>query len=459
MLNSWNEILRGSSIDVLTGKRVRSLTLIAAAGLVVFIPQMGQAAESAQTVRVAAAGTVNVQRAPRPAPKPTNPPSSPAPEPTPTAAPTTCTGVQISPGMSADSIQRLVDSNPKGTVFCFSRGTYVLNHYITLKDANQFICPERRSCVLTGLDQYRGALTAAFGTSKHVIRGFVVEHFIAAPGQWPNAGLQLRDGGLIEDNESRYNKIGININSNQTIRNNFIHHNLQYGLNGGPATNLLIEGNELAWNNSAHLDPNNDAGGSKIIGGSPGTNILTWRRNHVHDNWGNGIWSDGNVRNTTYEENVVENNGGAGILHEISWNAVIRNNTLRNNNTFELGKGKSCWWGAQIALNNSQGVAIYSNTVEAVGTNAICLANTSRSEPVGFPQSLASISVTNNVIKMRGEVNVGMVGDSVGPNVTFSGNTYYVDSTATDNWSYMSSMRFPAWQAAGHDVDGRILTW
>ena len=157
------------------------------------------------------------------------------------------------------------------------------------------------------------------------------------------------------------------------------------------------------------------------------------------------------------KQNVVENNGAVGIFHEISWNAVIRNNTLRNNNAFERGKGKSCWWGAQIALNNSQGVAIYGNLVEAVGSNAICVASTPRAERVEFPQFLANVNVTNNVIKMRGEVNVGLVGDRVPPNVTFSGNTYYVDSTAGDNWTYMSSMRYPQWQAAGHDVNSRIL--
>ena len=361
--------------------------------------------------------------------------------------------------MSADGIQRLVDSNPKGAVFCFSSGTYVLTHYITLKDSNQFICPARRSCVLTGLDQYRGAITAAFGTSHHVIRGFVVEHFIAAAGQWPIAGLQLRDDGLIEDNETRYNDTGIDVNSNQTIRGNHIHHNLRYGIAGGPANNILIEGNELAWNNAARFDPNDDAGGSKIVGSSQGSNVVTWRKNYVHDNWGNGIWSDGNVRNALYEENVVENNAGAGINHEISWSAVIRNNTLRNNNTFEQGQGKSCWHGAQISLNNSQDVAIYGNTVEAVGSNAICVANTSRTERAEFPQFLANVNVNKNVIRMRGEVNVGVVGDDVPANVTFSGNTYYVDSASGNNWAYMESMQYSEWQAAGQDVDGRILTW
>ena len=368
-----------------------------------------------------------------------------------------CSGVQIASGTSADQIQQSVDAQPAGTVFCFASGTYVLNHYITLNEGHQFICPVRRTCLLTGLDQYRGALTARYGTSHHLIRGFVVERFIAVDGQWPLAGLQLRDYGVLEDNESRFNQTGVDIGSNQTIRGNFIHHNRRYGIAGGPGNNILIEGNEVAWNNTSHYDPNEDAGGSKIVGGRDGTNQLVWRRNHVHDNYGNGIWSDGNVRNALYEDNLIENNGGAGIGHEISWDAVIRSNALRNNNTFEQGQGRSCWHGSQIFVNNSQNVAIYGNTVESIGINPICVANTSRTEPAMFPQALANISVRGNVIKMRGAVNVGMVGDTLPANVTFSGNIYYMDTGAS--FTYGNSMSLTQWRAAGHDVGGQFLTW
>lgn len=241
-------------------------------------------------------------------------------------------GRRSSRALSADSIQTTVDTKPAGTVFCFATGTYVFNHYITMKDSNQFICPERRTCVLDGQGTFRGTLAGAYGTSRQVIRGFVVQGFIALPNTWPDAGLQVRDFGVIEDNEIRNNQTGVSVGSNNTIRSNYIHDNLVYGLSAGPGDNILIESNELASNNTSHQDPNHDAGGSKVVGTAmSGTRNLTWRRNYVHDNWGNGIWSDGNVRSATYEENLVENNVGVGINHEISWDAVIRNNTLRNN--------------------------------------------------------------------------------------------------------------------------------
>ena len=375
------------------------------------------------------------------------------------ATATACTGVQIDATFTADRIQQLVSSNPNGTVFCFASGTYTINHYILLKEANQFICKVRRTCVLTGLDQYRGAFDVQFDTAHQLIKGFVIERFIAIIGSWPLAGLQMRDYGVMDDNEVRYCETGIEGRSHQTLRNNFIHHNRRYGISGGPLTDLLIENNELSWNNTAHYDPNDNAGGSKIVGSQSGTTLLTWRGNYVHDNYGQGIWSDGNVRNVLYEANRIENNTGAGIDHEISWDAIIRNNTLRNNNTAELGVPKSCWHGSQIGVNNSQNVTTSGNTIESIGINPICMVNSTRHETSVFPQSLGNISVQGNVIKMRGTVTVGMTGDTLPSNVKFSGNTYYVENINGVYWQYMNSMTKAQWQAAGQDGAGTFLTW
>lgn len=110
-------------------------------------------------------------------------------------------------------------------------------------------------------------------------------------------------------------------------------------------------------------------------------------------------------------------------------------------------------------MNNSQNVTISGNTIEAVGTNALCLANTTRNEPKVFPQALANIAVSNNVIKMRGIVYVGVVGDRVPKKVTFSANSYYVDDMAAADWTCMTPMTFKQWQAAGHDKTGKLFSW
>jgi hypothetical protein len=138
---------------------------------------------------------------------------------------------------------------------------------------------------------------------------------------------------------------------------------------------------------------------------------------------------------------------------------VIRNNTLRNNDTAELGQNKSCWWGAQIAVNNSQNVTITGNYVEAVGSNAICVVNATRHEDPVFPQALGNITVQGNIVKMRGGVTIGFAGDTAASNVVFSNNTYYVDNLGGIYWQYLSYMTKAQWQGAGQDKAGAFLSW
>ena len=92
-------------------------------------------------------------------------------------------------------------------------------------------------------------------------------------------------------------------------------------------TDVVFMGNELWANNVSGFDSKWEGGGIKI-GESDG---VTMADNHVHHNIGPGLWCDINCRNVTYEGNTVEYNQDAGIFHEISFKAVIRNNTVRYN--------------------------------------------------------------------------------------------------------------------------------
>ena len=69
---------------------------------------------------------------------------------------------------------------------------------------------------------------------------------------------------------------------------------------------------------------------------------MTLRNNHVHHNVGPGLWCDINCRDVIYEDNTVgSTTPAAEIFHEISYAAVIRKNTLRQN-----GEGALLWfWG------------------------------------------------------------------------------------------------------------------
>ena len=118
-----------------------------------------------------------------------------------------------------------------------------------------------------------------------------------------------------------------------------IHHNGQLGGTAG-GTDILLKGNEIWANNIYGFDYGWEAGGVKITN----SDRVTFRDNHVHHNVGPGLWCDINCRDVIYEGNTVEYNADAGIFHEISYAAIIRNNTLRQN-----GQAALPWfWGPEI---------------------------------------------------------------------------------------------------------------
>jgi hypothetical protein len=97
----------------------------------------------------------------------------------------------------------------------------------------------------------------------------------------------------------------------------------------------VVEGNEIVGNNTDDWE-------SKVDGCGCSGGVKFWavngadvRGNWVHDNRGAGLWADTNNNDFLIENNVIENNDGAAIIYEVSYNVVIRNNTIRHNNTVE----------------------------------------------------------------------------------------------------------------------------
>jgi parallel beta-helix repeat protein len=162
-------------------------------------------------------------------------------------------------------------------------------------------------------------------------------------------------GWSVENCELRLNSgLGIYLGTNGRVRLSDIHHNGQMGI-GGVGRALQIEQNRIWANNTRDFDFKWEGGGVKIAN----SDGVVFRGNHVHDNIGPGLWCDINCRNVRYEDNRVERNYDAGIFHEISFNAVIRNNVVRHN-----GLGERRWfWGADILVAASEDVEAHNNIV------------------------------------------------------------------------------------------------
>jgi hypothetical protein len=302
-----------------------------------------------------------------------------------------------------------------------------------------------------------GTEAAITGESKNVVvEGLIIEKFANAA---QHGAVQAQGSSWrIENNEVRLNH-GHGVFSDSIhgeIIGNHLHHNGQLGL-GGDANYGVVANNEIDNNNTAGFDILWEAGGMKWFE-STGLRVSD---NDVHDNNGNGLWTDINNIDTTYERNFVHNNTSHGIFHEIGYSAIIRNNRVVDNGGASSLSG---WGDAGIRVAASPDVEIYSNLLIG-NTNAIMLIQQQRNDsPSRYgPHELDNIDVHDNDITMTDNVT-GMVSDHgdvnlQGRNIRFSNNTYRL---ATIDGRYFvwdgDNITRTTWQAIGQDTTGKFLT-
>ena len=292
------------------------------------------------------------------------------------------------------------------------------------------------------------------------IRGLIIEKY-AVPAQFGAIGDQYPGPNwMVADNEVRWNHgTGIHVESGSQALNNHVHHNGQKGI-GANGQNVLVEGNEISFNNWAGFDIGWEAGGTKFAQ----TDHLIARKNQVHDNVGAGLWVDENCIHTLLEDNVVENNLGGGIQYEISYAGTIRDNVVRNNANFA-----SPWmWGAQILLMNSRDVEVYLNKVEVPADrgNGIGIIQQNRGTGAYGAHVAANNYVHNNSVVYRGSPNgtSGVVGDYNqesllrGENNRFDYNTYRVTDASAAHWMWGGFETWEGMHKLGQELHGHMQT-
>jgi hypothetical protein len=381
---------------------------------------------------------------------PADPTNSPA-EITPSAA---SSQVTIYPGQS---IQQKVNSYPAGTQFLIKAGTYY-GQRVVPKSGNAFI--GEAGAILDG----RGTTTYAFerGSKPYpnnvLIKGLTIQHY--DPPEQQGAILaggpqksQSTVGWVVQDCEVRYNATGGIRTSNKTrVIGNFVHHNGQLGIMGS-GDSVLVENNEISYNNYQNLFPFGIAlGGGKFVN----TRWLTVRGNRVHDNQGNGLWTDIGNRYAVIEQNVVEANSGAGIMHEISYDAIIRNNTARRN-----GFARGWVTGAGILISASANVEVYGNTVTGNKQGIVGIQQNRVNQGVNYSSNLKNLNVHDNTVQVP---TGGVSGISSISTLTFTSrnnrytrNSYDMGSDSKP-FTWMNSKRTKTqWQGYGNDVNGTFF--
>jgi parallel beta-helix repeat protein len=259
-----------------------------------------------------------------------------------------------------------------------------------------------------------------------------------------------RSGWVVTGNDVRLNHgVGIRVGSRSVVRQNKVRNNGQMGVEAG-GDGVLIDGNEIANNNRAGFEVLWEGGGTKFVG----TTNLTVRGNFVHHNLGPGLWTDIDNIYTVYENNTVEDNAWMGILHEISYKATIRNNTVRRN-----GFAHPNWvWGGGIVVSSSSDVEVSGNVLDG-NADGIGVVQQNRGSGAYGPYQVWNLWVHDNTVKNT-DGWTGLVQD-VGDrsvftsrNNWFNSNSYVLDGSSRHFTWMDGELSHTQWRDYGLDPAG-----
>jgi hypothetical protein len=286
-----------------------------------------------------------------------------------------------------------------------------------------------------------GVTSLAFGgtAADVVLTDLIVEKY-ASQAQRGAIHLNETRGWTLSNVTARWNHgVGLYVGSEMRVRGGSFSHNGQLGMGGG-GEGSTIEGVEIAFNNYAGFRQGWEAGGTKFSHAQ----ALIVRNSCVHHNDGPGLWTDINNIEILYEGNKVFANANDGIKHEISYDAIIRDNFVAFN-----GYEHDIWlWGSQILVQNSQNVEVYDNVVEVAANfgNGISVVHQDRGDPgegqYGPWDSLNNYVHHNTIIYIGGRGRSGVVMDTEEKwfwdkaNNRFDWNNYTITDEGYEYWRY-----------------------
>lgn len=246
------------------------------------------------------------------------------------------------------------------------------------------------------------------------------------------------------------------------VSGNTFTQNGQIGVAHYNSQNVTISNNDITSNNTdGFWIADWESGGYKTTNSS--SNFVN---NRVRNNLGVGAWVDVDGNGVTIDGNTITGNAADGVRYEISYNGVIKNNTVTGNGFgMQRGNDYSLYAVAGINVNSSTNVDIYSNTV-ADNANGIGLQMRNRGSGKYGAWVLTNATVHNNTVTMKtgirwGEGATGLV-QNVSDNSYFTSkgnrfydNTYYLDSQTAKRFAWNNTYNTAAaWKAAGQDING-----
>lgn len=388
--------------------------------------------------------------------------------------------VDILPGTD---IQAKINANSSGTVFCLRAGRHTpATAYLDPSPGDVFI--GEYGAVIDGQHLKKESFSYRYGPKPVIIKNLTVENFVGS-------GIEGGNGWTIEHNEVRSNR-GDGVWLGSINRNNYVHHNHHGGMvSGFGQSGMVVENNEIAFNNTDSIRDEPDAGGKMVA-----VQGADYNHNWVHDNYGSGIYCDINCYNLNIHHNLVERNVKVGIELEISYDAEIHDNVLRDNGIVDSRcvEGYRCWFTdlGGILVFNSSNVRVHDNIVEEANGHGIVGRQDSRwrcdtgdihtGRYCRGDHIVKNLQVYGNRIQAPTDSRMYQFGDGKSSpfvmagitgsdelfgntyNNRFYSNSYRVPgaSALTGNWFQWigdTVITWSRWQSAGLDVDGAISAY
>jgi parallel beta-helix repeat protein len=288
---------------------------------------------------------------------------------------------------------------------------------------------------------------------------------------WWIAGARLGTRWNLQRVESRYN-LGCRISAPGTacqgtgygiksvgadtwVRDSWIHHNgnIGYGPNGAVRGGLT--GSDISFNNTNRSDPC-CSGGSKLWN----TDGQRLSGNRWHENYGNGLWLDGNNRNFTINGDTADKNDLRGFFIEISCFGTLQNSTASDNRghpDIDVQTSHDILVQNNRVVHTVAGVVSGIRVIDANRTGSGYCTNSSGR------WTAANVRVLDNDITMadttdyNGYVRASATAGSVA-GAQWDRNHYHVPTIVAQwkwfNGSVNQSETYLHWVATGHDLNG-----
>ena len=254
--------------------------------------------------------------------------------------------VRVEPG---EDLGAATLAHPPGTTFWLTPGTHTLG----TSEFGQVIPKDNNTYVGAPGAILDGQHVNNFAFTQHAT-GVTIEHLtiqnFGVPGGNHDSGVVNHDaaaGWRIQYNTIRNNSgAGVFIGSDNVVRYNCITENGQYGFSmyrppvpGDSAIkNIVFDHNEVSRNHTdgwewRWKETNGESAGCGCSGGGKfwDVNGATVTHNWVHHNNGVGLWADMNNIAFRFEGNYINDNHNEAIFYEVSYNALIANNTFERN--------------------------------------------------------------------------------------------------------------------------------